>query len=111
MAQLDQLGAAKTVAQYASVIGPEFQVDLLAHILEQAPKTVASQLRGLERSRILTPVSGTSDGYRFKHTLIHEIAYRSLLRKTRRQLRLAVARELSTSPSNTVSPTFRVLGL
>ncbi len=102
MAQLDQLGAAKEVAQHAAVIGPEFQLGLLARIMARKPDELVPMLRDLERSRIVEHggVAGTGeavqpDSYRFKHSLIHDISYRSLLRKNRRQLHLLVAGELS----------------
>jgi class 3 adenylate cyclase/tetratricopeptide (TPR) repeat protein len=104
MAQLDRLGAAKEVAQHAAVIGPEFQVGLLARIMARSAEDLAPQLRDLEQSRIVertaaeaTAASGdaASDSYRFRHSLIQDISYRSLLRKNRRQIHLLVAGELS----------------
>lgn len=99
MAQIDRLGPAKEVVQHAAVIGPEFRMGLLARIMDWSLDEILPLLNVLERSRILVHGASMPDGYRFKHTLIHEISYRSLLRKNRRQIHLAVARELSTHPS------------
>ena len=99
MAQLDRLGPAKAVAQHASVIGPEFRMGLVARIMERSLDDVLPLLNELERSRILVHGTAAPDSYRFRHTLIHEISYRSLLRKNRRQIHLAVARELAAHPA------------
>jgi class 3 adenylate cyclase len=101
MAQLDRLGPAKVVAQHASVIGPEFRMGLLAQIMERSLDDLVPLLSDLERSRILVRGTAAPDSYRFRHTLIHEISYRSLLRKNRRQIHLAVAQELSGHPGET----------
>jgi class 3 adenylate cyclase len=98
MAELDRIGPAKQVAQQASVIGPEFALGLLARVMEQSLDELVPHLLELEQARILVRNAGTPDAYRFRHSLLHEIAYRSLLRRTRRQIHLAVARELSHQP-------------
>jgi class 3 adenylate cyclase/tetratricopeptide (TPR) repeat protein len=95
MAQLDRLGAAKEVAQHAAVIGPEFQLGLLVKIVACSPDELALMIRNLEQSRIVENGGASPDSYHFKHSLIHEISYRSLLRKNRRQIHLLVAGELS----------------
>lgn len=95
MAQLDRLGPAKAVAQQAAVIGPEFGMGLLARILEQSLDELLPALLELEKSKILVRSTVAPDGFRFRHSLLHEIAYRSLLRKTRRTIHHAVARELA----------------
>jgi len=95
MAQLDRLGFAKEVAQHASVIGPEFSMSLLARIMGRSLDELMPMLTSLIDSRIVVRGSSSPDGYWFKHALIRDISYRSLLRKNRRQIHLAVARELS----------------
>jgi class 3 adenylate cyclase/tetratricopeptide (TPR) repeat protein len=99
MAQLDRLNLAKEVAQHASVIGHEFQLGLLAKIMERSPQELAPLLREVVDSRIVTQGSASPDYYLFKHSVIHDIAYGSLLRKSRRQIHLSVARELSSYPA------------
>jgi tetratricopeptide (TPR) repeat protein len=47
--------------------------------------------------------SSSPDGYWFKHALIRDVAYRSLLRMDRRQIHRAVARELARHPNETVA--------
>jgi class 3 adenylate cyclase len=95
MAELDRRGPAKAVAQRAAVIGPEFAMGLLARIMQCSLDELVPLLLDLERSKILVRSAGAPDLYRFRHSLLHEIAYRSLLRKARQPIHLAVARELS----------------
>lgn len=94
MAQLDQLGDAKEIAQHAAVIGDEFSLPLVAELAQRGPSEAAPLLASLVETGIVI-AGGSSDGYRFKHALIRDIAYRSLLRKNRRQLHLRIARALS----------------
>ncbi|HEV3493519.1 MAG TPA: AAA family ATPase [Reyranella sp.] len=101
MAQLDQLGFAKEVAQYASVIGHEFLGDLLARIMQRPLDELVPTLKTLVDARILAGGRTPSDNYLFKHALIRDISYRSLLRQHRRQIHLLVARELARHPAET----------
>ena len=70
MAQLDQLGFAKEVAQYASVIGHEFSGVLLARIMQRPLDEVVPVLKTLVDAGIVAGGETRSDNYRFKHTLI-----------------------------------------
>ena len=103
MAQLDRLGAAREIAQHAAVIGPEFQLRLLARIMARSPDELAPMLSELEQSRIVEHANASPETYRFKHSLIHDISYRSLLRKNRRLIHLLVARELAGHPNEAVA--------
>ena len=87
MARLDRLGAAKEVAQRASVLGREFSYPLLAAVVGLQEPALRHGLARLDEAEILF-VRGEppQSGYTFKHTLIQEAAYGSLLKRTRRQL-------------------------
>jgi class 3 adenylate cyclase/tetratricopeptide (TPR) repeat protein len=95
MAQLDQLGDAREVSQQASVIGQEFSVELLAKIASKPLGVLIGQLNRLIDSRIVVQNTFASHMYRFKHALIRDIAYQSLLRKNRRRIHLGIARQLA----------------
>lgn len=95
MAQLDPLGDAKNIAQQAAVIGQEFPLALLQEVTRRPLDELMPLLDRLINAGIVTDRVSLSDAYRFKHALIRDIAYRSLLRKNRRQLHCAVARALS----------------
>lgn len=86
MARLDRLGPAKATAQLAAVIGREFDFALLARISpldEEALRAALNQIAGAEIIYRRRRLEG--DLYLFKHALLREIAYESLLRGTRRE--------------------------
>jgi predicted ATPase len=94
-ARLDHLGPAKLVAQIASTIGRTFSYKILRAIapLEETPLRQA--LRRLAAAEIVyqqgLPPRST---YSFKHALIQDAAYDSLLRSARRRYHLALAQTL-----------------
>jgi class 3 adenylate cyclase/tetratricopeptide (TPR) repeat protein len=104
MARLDQLGRAKEIAQYASVIGQEFSLRLLAKIATNSPDEVIPHLNALVDSGIVAPSDSAADSYRFKHALIRDIAYHSLLNRVRRELHVKIATELA-QPAETLTAT------
>ncbi|HTI82817.1 MAG TPA: adenylate/guanylate cyclase domain-containing protein, partial [Acetobacteraceae bacterium] len=84
MARLDRLPAAKQVAQIASVIGRDFSLKLLAAIAEMAPADLMSGLEQLVASGLAVRLDHATDiAYSFKHALVQETAYQSLLRSRR----------------------------
>ena len=87
MARLDRLGAAKEVAQQASVLGREFSYPLLAAVVGLEEAALRDGLARLDNAEILF-VRGEppQSSYTFKHALVQEAAYESLLKRTRRQL-------------------------
>jgi tetratricopeptide (TPR) repeat protein len=96
MAQLDRLGFGKEVAQHASVVGPEFDLGLLARVMVRTVDELTPIVVRLVDAHIFVRSDVSSEVYRFRHALIREIAYESLLRKNRRQIHLRAARELSS---------------
>jgi len=95
MAQLDQLGDTKEIAQDAVVIGQEFSISLLAKIANKPIEDLLPELRRLTNSKIVVQDGRTSEVYRFKHALVRDISYQSLLRRSRRQTHRRVAAELA----------------
>jgi len=96
MSRLDRLGAAaRDVAQKAAVIGREFAYELLASVADVAEPPLGEALDRLSNSGLLfamgTPPRST---YLFKHALIQEAAYASLLRSRRKQLHQLIADRL-----------------
>ncbi len=91
-ARLDRLGAAGETAKAAAVIGREFTVALLSKIVDNKPATLRKNLARLVQSKIVLAetVNGASI-YRFKHALIQDAAYASLLRGQRARLHGLVA--------------------
>jgi class 3 adenylate cyclase/tetratricopeptide (TPR) repeat protein len=87
LARLDRLGRAKVTAQAGAVIGREFEPELLAGVLETTVEDLAGDFSALQRAHILRS-SQTAAGklYVFRHALIQDAAYQSLLRAKRRAL-------------------------
>lgn len=92
MARLDRLGDAKAVAQEAAVIGRTFTTELLSSVSRFDTAVVDQALVALRRAKIVRKRSRIGDeNWRFRHALLQEAAYQSLLRTTRQALHLKTA--------------------
>jgi predicted ATPase len=104
MARLDRLGAAKAVAQYAAVIGRHFSYAVLHAVSQVDEPTLQRELGRLVDAELLyqrgLPPQAT---YLFKHALIRDIAYESLLRRTRQGYHQRVATVLEAQFPETVA--------
>ena len=110
MARLDRLPAAKQVAQVASVIGRDFSLKLLAAIAEMAPAELTRGLDELVASGLASRQGDAADiAYSFKHALVQETAYQSLLRSRRAAIHAAIV-VAATEPSPTVALDPALLG-
>src|SRR5919197_1078373 len=92
MARLDRLVTAKAVAQYAAVIGRQFAYDLLLTVSQLDKATLQRELGRLVAAEIVYQrgVSPQST-YVFKHALIQDAAYASLLKRTRQHYHQRIA--------------------
>ena len=87
MARLDQLNRAKEVAQLGAVLGREFTYALLQAIAPQDDTTLQEGLAQLVVAELLYQRGRPPRArYMFKHALIQDVAYASLLRSTRQQV-------------------------
>jgi class 3 adenylate cyclase/tetratricopeptide (TPR) repeat protein len=97
MARLDRLGSAKEVAQIGAVIGREFSHVLLAAVARKEEGALRAALDGLIGAGLLfrqgVPPHAT---YLFKHALVQDTAYSTLLRERRRALHACIAEVLET---------------
>ena len=92
MARIDRLGAAKEVAQIASVIGREFPYGVLREIAGWDDFALADALKQIAAAELISADGeGPRANYLFKHGLVRDTAYNSLLRSRRRDLHRAVA--------------------
>jgi len=97
MARLDQLASAKAVAQIAAAIGREFAFDLLEAIAPSPPQEVRAAVDRLREAGLLSRREFSAiETYSFKHALVQETAYASMLRSERQPLHLRIAETLST---------------
>ena len=96
-ARLDRLGVTvKRIVQEAAVIGREFSVDVLRQISAE-PDRIDRGLAFLQSlGLILGGEEAGEKSYRFKHALVQEVAYNSLLKQQRRELHEKVARVLES---------------
>jgi predicted ATPase/class 3 adenylate cyclase len=95
MARLDRLGEAREVAQVASVIGRQFARALLEALMPGRSAELDSALAKLAASGIVFPEGPRqAGGFSFKHALVRDAAYESLLLARRREWHAAVARAL-----------------
>jgi class 3 adenylate cyclase/tetratricopeptide (TPR) repeat protein len=92
VARLDRLGEAREVAQMGAAIGREFSYELLLGISGWAEPALDGALQRLTDSG-LAYRRGTARAarYVFKHALIQDAAYQSMLKTRRRQLHARIA--------------------
>jgi predicted ATPase len=97
MARLDRLGTAKEVAQQAAVVGRELTYEVLSAISPLTEATLQQELSKLVKSELLyqrgLPPQAT---YFFKHALVQETAYQSLLKSKRNQYHRQIAQVFET---------------
>ena len=102
MARLDRLGPAKEVAQIGSAIGREFSHALLASVARKPEAELGSALDRLVQAGLLfrqgVPPQAS---YLFKHALVQDAAYGTLLREPRRALHARIAETLESQFAET----------
>ena len=97
MARLDRLGPAKEVAQIGAAIGREFSHALLAAVVRKPEAEFNSSLDRLIQSGLLFRQGALPHAsYLFKHALVQDAAYGTLLREPRRALHARIAVSLET---------------
>src|SRR5262249_46238357 len=86
--------AEKAILQTAAVIGREFDAPLLARLLGPAGATLPDIVHRLSQAGLVHEPAGTPTLLAFRHPMVHDVAYRSLLSDRRRALHAAVAADL-----------------
>jgi TOMM system kinase/cyclase fusion protein len=96
MARLDRLATVREVVQLGATIGRTFAYELLQAVLPLDEATLQQGLRQLVEAELVyqrgAPPQAT---YMFKHALIQDAAYQSLLRSTRQQYHQCIAQVLA----------------
>jgi class 3 adenylate cyclase len=91
MARLDRLGPAKEVAQLGAVIGREFTADMI-RVIAPPRCDVDGGLAQLQSADLVVRGGhGGPDGWVFRHALVQDTAYESLLKKRRRDVHAMIA--------------------
>jgi predicted ATPase len=97
MARLDRLGPAKEVAQIGAAIGREFSHALLAAVADRSEADVSSALdRIIAAGLLFRQGNAPRATYLFKHALVQDAAYGTLLREPRRALHARIAEAIES---------------
>jgi class 3 adenylate cyclase/tetratricopeptide (TPR) repeat protein len=97
MARIDNLGDARGTAQVAATIGREFSWALLRAVSDRSEEALSEDLQRIVAADLARQTSdGTSESYEFKHALVQEAAYESLLRSSRQRFHARIATVLQT---------------
>jgi class 3 adenylate cyclase/tetratricopeptide (TPR) repeat protein len=96
MARLDRIGPTREVARIAAALGREFTLELLSAVVPDGdPESLRRHLQRLVDAGLTVQVaSPTSETYAFRHALIQDAAYATLLRGERRALHGRIAAAL-----------------
>jgi class 3 adenylate cyclase/DNA-binding response OmpR family regulator len=102
-ARLDRLGSSKEVAQIGAVIGREFSHRLIAAVAKISEPSLQSAIDQLATSGLISVRGEPPDAsYMFKHALVQDAAYATMVRSKRQQLHGWVADALMAGSPETV---------
>src|SRR5262245_8017675 len=105
MARLDRLPIGKEIAQIAAVIGREFSFEMMQSISHLPAKQLEHALAELVQAEIIVAHGQPPfASYTFRHALVQDAAYASLLRDRRRAIHERLADELVKDPGAAAAP-------
>jgi class 3 adenylate cyclase/tetratricopeptide (TPR) repeat protein len=100
VSRLDRLSSrARETIHLASALSREFRFDVLARVSTVPEQALRADLRELVGLGLIQPGRLGSETYVFKHALVADAAYASILRSDRRRLHAQIAHHLADSPS------------
>jgi predicted ATPase len=103
MARLDRMEGGREVAQLASALGREFGHELLAAVANLDEPALEAELTALVRAEILSPKGPPPRcSYIFKHALLEDALYNSLVKGKRQQFHQRIAEALEAQFRQTV---------
>ena len=95
LARLDRLPDSKVVAQIGAAIGREFSYELLTAVVESGVRRIDAALAQLEAADLISARGSPPQvTYVFKHALVQEAAYSTLLMSRRQTLHRRIAEAL-----------------
>jgi predicted ATPase len=104
MARLDRLGEARELAQIAAVVGRQFSMSVLEALFPKSRADLEAALAKLLAAEIVLPEGGGPERrFTFKHGLLRDAAYESLLLARRRNWHERTARVLERFPEFTAN--------
>ena len=105
LARLDRLGSAKGVAQLGATLGREFAYALLRAVTPLEDEPLQRDSGDVSRGGVVVSTRAAAAGdLPFKHALIQEAAYESVLRSVRRQTHQRIVQVLETQCPETARP-------
>jgi class 3 adenylate cyclase/predicted ATPase len=103
MARLDRLVTARGIAQLGAVIGRQFSYALIQAVSQLDDTTLQREITRLIEAELLYQRGELPQAtYIFKHTLVQEVAYQSLLKSTRQQVHQRISQVLTDMLPDTV---------
>jgi len=96
ISRIDRLGASKATAQLAATIGREFSFELLCEVSERDEPTLRRDLEHLLQAGLAWSANDEAATFVFKHALVRDAAYNSLLRSVRQHYHSRIAAILRT---------------
>ena len=104
MARLDRIGPAKEIAATGAAIGREFSHILLASVLRKPEAELGSAISRLIQAGLLFRRGVPPDAiYLFKHALVQDAVYGTLLREPRRALHARIAQTIESQFAGAVA--------
>src|SRR5262245_3082388 len=104
MARLDRLAPVREIAQIAAAIGREFSYSLVRTLVGRDESALKHGLAQLEQAELVFRRGEPPEAiYSFKHALVRDAAYESLLKSRRQQLHGQIARALEQSFADIVA--------
>lgn len=92
--RLDRLGSAKEVAQIGAAIGREFSSDTIMLVLNRSEASLQQDLDRLMSIEVVFRASRSERSYVFKHALLQDAAYQSMLKGRRREVHARIVEAL-----------------
>src|SRR5581483_9217541 len=92
LARLDALDdSTRSLLQIASVIGSDFDAEILSHVAARPAAEIEATLQKLQHVEIVVRASAGRADYSFKHVPMRDVAYGTLLSRRRHELHRTVA--------------------
>jgi predicted ATPase len=105
MARLDRMEGGRELAQLASALGHEFAYELLAAVANLDEPTLQAELTGLVQAEILYPKGRPPRcSYIFRHALLEDALYNSLVKGKRQQFHQRIAEVLEAQSQRPSRP-------
>ena len=109
LARLDRMSPVRDVVQIGAAIGREFAFELLSAVYLFSEEQLKEALRQLASAELIYRTDSPNESYKFKHALVQDAAYGTLLRSQRKELHARIAKALEERFPDRVSTEPEVL--